>query len=391
MDAREKSISLRVAALQFGVVLSWTMYVMFLPGLLDRAGIDRHWLIWILILDQAVFAVSDWWAGSYADRASRQMRRVGPPLAAMAVLSSLAMASLPWVAELERPALLVAVVVFWVASSSTLRAPAFSLLSKVGGIKTRAGVVSVSLVGLSLASAMGPLVTSLLRGVDPRMPIVLAAIALAVAALLTSQIETRAKADDDELFTPSQDWVPLVLAAYVAALGTQLHNTLIGEALAPRFPAISPDLMRSTFWIGFTAGLLVAARTATLPNPLRPVKWALVLGAGALVVMRGADTIPLLTLAQLAAGGTWGVILTATIVSALSRESSMYAGTSVGLLFSALALAAMTRLIIIAAGIHHTAFMPWMPSALWLLAGLLMAWPEVRRRYAFLHKALHPS
>lgn len=381
MGAKERSISLRVAALQFGVVLSWTMYVMFLPGLLDRAGIGRHWLIWILILDQAVFAVSDWWAGGYADRASRQMRHVGPPLAVMAVLSSLAMASLPWVAELERPALLVAVVVFWVASSSALRAPAFSLLSKVGGIKTRAGLVSVSLVGLSLASAMGPLVTSLLRGVDPRLPIALAAVALAVAALLTSQIPARhSPDDDDDPSTPSQDWLLLVLAAYAAALGTQLHNTLIGEAMAPRFPSISPEWMRSTFWVGFTAGLLVAARTATLPNPLHTVKWALLLGAGALVVMRGADTIPLLTLAQLAAGGTWGVILTVTMVSALSRESAMYAGTSVGLLFSALALAAMTRLLIVAAGVHHTPFMPWMPSALWLLAGALLTWPVLRAR-----------
>lgn len=389
MRDSERTLSLRVAALQFGVVLSWTMYVLFLPGLLDHAGIARHWLIWILILDQAVFAVSDWAAGSYADRVAHQLRSVGPPLALAAVLSSLAMAALPWIADLKQPALLIAAVVFWVASSSALRAPAFSLLSKMGGIKTRAGVVSLSLVGLSLASAMGPLVTSLLREVEPRLPIVLAAFALAVAALLTSQIGARAQSSDDELTEPSADWVPLVLAAYVAALGTQLHNTLIGEAMAPRFPSISPEWMRSTFWIGFTAGLLVAARTATLPNALRPVNAALLIGAGALVVMRFADTVALLTLTQLLAGGTWAVIITATVVSALSRESAMYAGTSVGLLFSALALAAMTRLLIVAGGLHHAAYMQWMPSTMWLLACLLLGWPVVRRRWAFAQEPLN--
>ena len=382
MLAEEKSISLSVATLQFGVVLSWTMYVMFLPGLMELSGIGKHWLIWILILDQAVFAVSDWMAGTHADRVSRQMRRVGPPLAVVAVLSSLAMAALPWIAALKQPALLVATVVIWVATSSALRAPAFALLSKVGGIKKHTGMVSLSLVGLSLASAMGPLLTNVLRHADPRLPILLAAVALATAALLTARIEARKKAHDEELVEPSSNWIPLVLAAFVAALGTQLHNTVVGEALVERFPSISPDSLRSTFWIGFTAGLLVAARTATMPNPMRPAKWALLVGAVALAAVRHTDSIEVLTLTQFAAGGTWAVILTAMMVSALTRGSSMYAGTSVGLLFSALALAAMTRLLIVAASVHKTAFIPWAPTVLWLIAAVFLVWPVLQRAFA---------
>lgn len=381
MDAQEKRISLRVATLQFGAVVSWTMYVLFLPGLLDLAGIARHWLIWILILDQAVFAVSDWVAGERADRVTGSMRRLGRSLALVALLSSIAMASLPWVAGLGQPALLVGVVVFWVATSSALRAPAFSLLSKVGGIRSRSGAVSLALLGLSLASATAPLFTHWLRDANPRLPMLLAAAALAIAAWLLARQPVMVTSDDGP-FGPSRSWVPLVLAAFAAALATQLHNTLVADAVAPRFPSLSPDWLRSTFWIGFTVGLAVAARMARPPRPLRTVHAALLIGATMLVLVRLADSVITLSLAQFLAGIAWGVILTAMVVSALSKESSMYAGAYVGMLFSALALAAMTRLLIVAAGLQKSECMSWLPAVLWLAAGLLLSWPLLRRMVA---------
>lgn len=51
--------SLWVTTLQFLLVVSWTLYALFLPPLLDAVGMARRWLVWLLALDQAIFAISD--------------------------------------------------------------------------------------------------------------------------------------------------------------------------------------------------------------------------------------------------------------------------------------------------------------------------------------------
>ena len=48
-----------IALVQLFFTLGWTVYVIFLPGLLKVAGIDISWLPWILIIDQLLFAVAD--------------------------------------------------------------------------------------------------------------------------------------------------------------------------------------------------------------------------------------------------------------------------------------------------------------------------------------------
>ena len=47
--------ALWVLAVQCLLALSWTLYVLFLPGLLAAAGIARNWFVYVLIV---VFHVS---------------------------------------------------------------------------------------------------------------------------------------------------------------------------------------------------------------------------------------------------------------------------------------------------------------------------------------------
>lgn len=365
--------SLWVTSLQFLLVVSWTLYVLFLPPLLDAAGIGRRWFVWLLALDQALFAVSDWAAGVYADRISRALRRIGPPLIGLAVVSSLAMLALPWVAQLQQPWLLILVTVVWSVTSSSLRAPAFSLLARAGGVSTRSGIVSLALFGVSLGGALGPLLTNALRGADPRLPLACAAVALAAAALFVSRVEAGPPRAVTAARTADRAWViPLVVAMFVAAFGMQLHTALASDALYKRFAPARLDLLRPTFWIGFAAGLLVAASVGRLRAPLRAATMGLLAGASALAVAYLTESLPVLIAAQLTAGAAWGVALTAILATALARGGPASAGTPCGLIFSALAVAALARLLIVAAGVQATTLVAWLPVVAWAFGAALL-------------------
>src|SRR5262249_778181 len=59
---------LYLAALQFLFTLGWTVYAIFLPQLAGAVGIPRTWVIWILLADQVIFAITDYAMGLAADK-----------------------------------------------------------------------------------------------------------------------------------------------------------------------------------------------------------------------------------------------------------------------------------------------------------------------------------
>ncbi|MGI9024173.1 MAG: hypothetical protein ACR2GP_01045, partial [Burkholderiaceae bacterium] len=199
-----RKTALWVLIVQCLLALSWTMYVLFLPGMLAAANIDKRWFIYVLISDQIIFAACDWWAGVYADRIATAWKRLGRVMIAATMLSSAALLAMPWIAQAGSAVLLLGVIYVWAATSSALRAPVFSLLGRVredarevgrekgsidGARARRAGMVSMALVGISLAGAIGPYLTMVLKSVDSRLPIAISAIALALAGLWATRAE----------------------------------------------------------------------------------------------------------------------------------------------------------------------------------------------------------
>ncbi|HXF47497.1 MAG TPA: MFS transporter, partial [Burkholderiaceae bacterium] len=170
MDVTRRT-ALWATALQGLFALTWALYVAFLPALLAAAGIDARFAVFFLMFDQAVFALADWAAGLYADRLQRLLGRIGAHLIAAALVSSAALALLPFVARAGDPALLIAATALWTATSSALRAPVFALLGRAGGVLRPAGSVSVALIGIGIANALAPLLTRALAQVDPRLPL----------------------------------------------------------------------------------------------------------------------------------------------------------------------------------------------------------------------------
>ncbi len=371
-----------VLAVQCLLALSWTLYVVFLPGLLAAAGIDKRWFVYVLIADQAIFAVSDWAAGVWADRVASELKRTGRLILAVTMISSAALLAMPWIAQVGNPALLLAIIFVWVATSSALRAPVFALLGRIHepNAEARIGMVSMALVGISLASAVGPFFALLLKNLDSRLPLALSALSLVAAGLWTTRAEALlpkpVKGAGRGPDVARRAWT-LAAIVLVAAFGTQVLTFLVATPLFARFVGADASVWGAWFWVGFTIGLFPGARAADGARPLLHAAVALVVALAASALAMRADTVLLLTASIVGAGACWGVFVTVAFNTAVSLSSgpatARGVGPASGLLFSALALAAVGRLAQGASGQAKAPYVPDLTPWSWFTAVALLA------------------
>jgi MFS family permease len=87
-----------LAVLQLVFTLGWTTYVIYLPKLAAQVGITPGAVILILMLDQAVFTISDTAMGIAADRIAGLFGRIGLFVGVLTAISCAAFIALPFVA-----------------------------------------------------------------------------------------------------------------------------------------------------------------------------------------------------------------------------------------------------------------------------------------------------
>lgn len=363
-----------VLVVQCLIVVGWAMYVLYLPGLLRRAGLDPKIAILVLVLDQAIFAACDWIAGRYADAVASRARRIGPILTAVALASSAFMLAMPWVAAAGSGALLLATIVAWSVTSSALRAPVFALLGRVSGIESKSGTVGWALVSLSVAGALTPVLTSALAKLDPALPLGIGAIALALAALFASRIESMlppARGTGDDAVSASATR-GLALVVLFAAIGTQVHTAILSRPAFLRLAGETAERWLASFWIAFALALPVAVLIARGRSPLARASIALLAGAFALAIVPRAGSLATLVAAQVAGGIAWAIATTVVVSAAIALGGAARAGTAAGLVFAALAVAAVVRLGLVGAGFQADPLVAWIPVIAWLCAGALL-------------------
>ena len=93
------STGVYLAILQLVFTLGWTVYVIYLPRLAAQVGIAPTAVILILMLDQAIFTITDTAMGIAADRIAPIVGRLGVFVASLTALSCAAFVALPFVAE----------------------------------------------------------------------------------------------------------------------------------------------------------------------------------------------------------------------------------------------------------------------------------------------------
>ena len=370
----------KLSLLQLFFALTWVVYVIYLPALAEQAGIEKRFVPWILMMDQAIFIACDWAAGVYADRVAGAMKRIGEPMALATGLSCAAFVALPFVAPALGAAVFLALTAMWSATSSALRAPPMALISRHVPESQHRWLSGAYLLGLGIAGALGPYLALALKGVDPRVPFVAASIAVVVFTLLLVQaergsapaaIQPRRDAGERPSFAAA---CAFSFAVLLAALGFQLHFSVnsapgwLRVAPAERLPWLMP-----VFWIGFNLAVLPATLLAKRWGGMPVFAAGATAGFVALLLCARAPDAQALVWAQLLAGAAWGVALTAAFTAALELGRPGHEGLVTGLLFSVLAAAALARLASVAAGLPAWTDFASAPAYAWGAVAVIAA------------------
>ena len=344
----DKGAGLRLAVVQFVFTLGWTVYVVFLPALLARAGLPANWLPWLLIIDQAIFAIMDIAFGLMADRIGQAWQRLARAILWLTTLSALAFLALPLVSGVA-PAAMLAVTLLWVVTASVVRAPTVVLLAKQARAAQQASLVAWYSGGMALAMALSPFFGLWLKGSDPLLPFAVSAAVLwlAVVALLRWQQPLPASDESTQPPLPFASYRPLLAGLLLAAFGLQLHafvnaGPLFGKLAEPaRLPWLLPWL-----WVGFAAAMPLVGALCKRFGALQVAGGGLLAAAVMIWAAPAVNSENSLILLQLLAGFGWGLAFAGLMSFASAAGSRGAEGLFMGSFFAMTAVAAVARILL---------------------------------------------
>ncbi|HKA46266.1 MAG TPA: MFS transporter [Burkholderiales bacterium] len=355
--------ALYLAVIQFAFVTCWTVYVIFLPGLLETAGLPQRIAIYILMLDQLIFMIMDVVMGMAADRAGRVLGRIGPLILGATAFSCVAFLLIPhavrWGAY--APAGAVALLLVWAVTSSALRAPPWVLLSKYAAAPGVPWMNALLLTGLAIGGAIAPYLGVVLRNVDPRLPFAACSIALLATTAGLIGVERLLARGPGPPARPAPAPAllvagtrPFLVGCLLLALGFQVHFSLNSASQYLQFSRPQGlEYLMPVFWIGFNLAMFPGAALAKRHGTLPVIAGAALIGAAAVLESVLAPSLDVLLGAQLLAGGAWGCMLMASLAAALEFGRTGREGLALGLLFAVLALATLARMAAVAGQINR--------------------------------------
>ena len=371
-----------LAILQLVFTLGWTTYVIYLPKLAAEVGIAPTAVILLLMMDQAIFTVTDTAMGIAADRIAPFVGRLGVFVGSLTALSCAAFVALPFVAGTGPGAQgwFIALIVIWAITSSALRAPPLTLLGKHAAKPSIPFLSALAMLGYGVAGAVSPYLGVVLRNQDARLPFVISSVVLLITALALSSVE-RGMVRKFPSNEPVEAAKPLgkvpvifIVSMVILALGYQLHFSINSGPYFLRFA--KPDDLQwllPVFWIGFNIAMFPASVVTKRRGGLIVMGAAGLLGALAVLGAELAGNLDTLIVTQFIAGAAWGCMLMSAVSAALAIGDSGAEGKVVGLVFSALALATFARMAAVAGGLQklpdYAPLLHWAPVACWSVAG----------------------
>jgi hypothetical protein len=244
-------------------------------------------------------------------------------------------------------------------------------------------LTSLTMLGYGIAGALSPYLAVTLRDIDPRFPFVLASVAVGLTALGLGWAERNlAGRAAKPAPVPSPSSRPPIdanaaifaLIVIVVALGYQLHFSINSAPAFLRFaPQSQLEWLMPVFWIGFNIAMFPAGAFGKRIGVYPLMAVSALLGGGALLATTFASSLDFLISAQLVAGAAWGFILVSAFTLAFAIGKDGREGTMAGVLFSALAVATLARMAMVAGGFPASAELKpvllWAPIVCWALAG----------------------
>ena len=383
-------IALYMAVVQFLFVTTWTLYVIFLPKLLETAGLPASYTLKILIIDQLIFMVMDIYVGVAADRAQRTLGKIGPLMIGMTLVSCVAFLLIPFFAHLGAVVAL-GLMLIWVVTSSALRAPPWVLLSKYAAAPSVPRLNTLLLCGLAAGGAVAPYLGITLKNVDPRLPFVLSSLTLLAATAGIVYVEKRLTLSPiaPPAVAPAppelvgRTW-PFLLGLLLLAAGFQIHFSIntAGQFLKFAKPADLEWLM-PLFWVGFGVLMMPGSALCKRYGTMQVMAVSAVIGAVGAYLAANAGSLDKLIAAQLVAGGAWGSMLMCGFTAAMNAGRTGREGLALGLLFAALAFATLSRIATVLMGIpkqsEYAVLLSWGPVACWLAGALVIGLLATRK------------
>jgi hypothetical protein len=372
-----------LAVLQLVFTLGWTTYVIYLPKLAAQVGIAPTAVILILMLDQAIFTISDTAMGIAADRIAPLVGRLGVFVGVVTAISCAAFVALPFVAGTGEGAQIwfMVLILIWVVTSSALRAPPLTLLGRHRARPAIPFLASLAMLGYGLAGAVSPYLGVVLRNEDPRMPFLISGVVLLITTLALSRVERdiaqqAPRGSEPPAPAKALGQIPMFFIAsmVILSLGYQLHFAINSAPFFLRFA--KPDELQwllPVFWIGFNIAMFPASVVVKHRGGLIVMGAAGLFGAFAVLGAELAGNLNMLIVAQFVAGAAWGCMLMSAVSAALTIGETGAEGKVVGLVFSALALATFARMAAVAGGLQklpeYAPLLHWAPVACWSVAG----------------------
>lgn len=372
-----------LAVLQLVFTLGWTTYVIYLPRLCAEVGIAPTTVILILMLDQAIFTVTDTAMGIAADRIAPFVGKLGVFVGVLTTISCVAFVALPFVAGTGPGAQIwfIVLILIWVVTSSALRAPPLTLLGKHRARSAIPFLSALAMLGYGLAGAVSPYLGVIMRNQDPRLPFLISGAVLLITTLALSKVERGIVQDAPALSEPATPAKPLgqipmffIASMVILSLGYQLHFSINSAPYFRRFvEADQLQWLMPVFWIGFNIAMFPASVIVKHRGGLIVMGAAGLLGALAVLGAELAGNLNMLIAAQFVAGAAWGCMLMSAISAALAIGDTGAEGKVTGLVFSALALATFARMAAVAGGLQklpeYEPLLHWAPVACWSVAG----------------------
>ncbi|WP_051048768.1 MFS transporter [Rhodopseudomonas sp. B29] len=381
-DGGVRRAGVYIAWLQLVFTLGWTTYVIYLPKLAAEVGIAPGAVILILMLDQAIFTITDTVMGVAADKVAAVVGRLGIFVGIVTALSCAAFVAMPFVAGAGPSAQIafIAIIVVWSATSSALRAPPLTLFGKYGARPSLPFLSALTMLGYGVAGAVSPYLGVVMKDIDARLPFVISSLVLLVTTLSLIAVERslahRPAARRPRPPAKQLGRVPVAFigAMLLLALGYQMHFAVNTAPFFLRF-AKPDDLqwLMPVFWIGFNIALFPASIVVKHRGGLMVMGATGLLGAVAVVAAEQAGSLNLMIAAQFVAGAAWGCMLMSAVSAALAIGQTGAEGKLTGLVFSALALATFARMAAVAGGLQklpdYAPLLHWAPVACWSVAG----------------------
>lgn len=251
-----------LASLQAAIALTWVIYNLYLPQLLQQFGFPLTLATILLIVENVLAMLMEPLMGSLSDRTQQTIASRFPFIAVGTILAAAFFVAIPTMLLFGSmppalPWLLPLLLVSWALAMTVFRSPAMSLLGRYALNRDLPQAASILTLMGGLAAGMAPLAGEYLLGLGPSVTFAIGSLTLLVAAACLRSVNPNRSIEDLSAKTikprssPSRflSWQNLVLLLSIGCCATLGFRLLMDQ-----FPK-----MLSLYGLGSNKGPILGA------------------------------------------------------------------------------------------------------------------------------------